>query len=315
MSDSKKQRKLIYRRAAWINDDFTIPLQVYVEKAHTVLDTIEKRTFQHGPMEMQGLRFKQIENTGIFLHVASYFPKAPTSIVPDPSPSHHADVNTSAPPKGNNYMEGDIMFLVSGNDLILCPCGVRENIAREYLRNVLKKVGFETESMSFGLEKVANCDKVKLLKSEGVKSISLGASLYDASIDYLERKTIKSKILSGVVDNLQALFQNDNDIDLRSLHDKENLTVRLEISFDQRKKGGAIGRRRIERTADKLVHDREDEGFTIETFSGKKVTAKEINLSQRVNLEPLGKSVMVNDAWAKIKDYFLELKQNGMLEQ
>ena len=309
---NEKQRTLFYRRASWIEG--TDNVQKHLKLAHDNLTTTDQRTFTHGEGEIQGMAISERDNS-LLLHVAYYVPHQNTSLVPFPSKSKSKDISQHPPPDEHNFMEGDVFFLVHGNHIVLCPSGASESTAVSYINHILRKAGKEKLISMFSIEPIADVDKVKLLHHEGVKKVFLESSLYEATEEYVERKTTKMKLMNSFAKELVALFAEDNDQSLQDIQEAENLTVRLEISFDARKKGGEIGRKRIEKTADKLIGDDEDQGFKIITGSGKTLTATQIRVSEKVQLQAHGKSVLRADVWANLSDYLSELKASGILEQ
>ena len=312
--DKRKTRTIFYRRVAWIDGKANISLETHLKKAHESLQTTHDRTFPHADGEIQGLIVDPL-NEGLFFHLALYTPHQPTSLVPFPSKAKSKATSPKPPPEQHNYMDGDIFFIVSGNHIVLCPSGARESVAISYISHSLRKAGKEKVISQFGIEPVAQVDKVKLIQQEGVKKVALNASLYEASVEYTERKTTKMNILNGVAEEIIALFAKDDNPELQSIGDMENLSVKLEISFDSRKKGGELGRKRLDKTASMLINDDEDQGFSIVTGSGKKLTADEIRISDKVKLSPHGNSVFRSDAKKALITYLADLKESGMLEQ
>jgi hypothetical protein len=309
----ERSRTLFYRRVAWINGA-SDSLEKHLSKAHDTLVSTHDRTFTHGDGEIQGLIVEK-RNKGLFVHLASYTPHQPTSLVPFPSRAKSEDTSPEPPPDKHNYLEGDIFFLVSGNHLVLCPSGARESVALSYINHTLRKTGMEKLILRFSIESVAKIDKVKLLQQEGVKKVSLNASLYEATMEYTERKTTKMTLLHGVAEEILALFAKDKNKELQEIGEMENLSVKLEISFDSRKKGGTLGQERLEKTARMLIADDEDQGFSIVTGNGKRLTADEIRISDKVMLAPHGTSVFRSSARDALEQYLSDLKESGMLEQ
>ncbi|MBT5269670.1 MAG: hypothetical protein HOL70_09530 [Candidatus Marinimicrobia bacterium] len=309
----EKSRTLFYRRVVWA-DGASDSLEKHLSKVHDTLITTYDRTFAHGDGEIQGLTVEKTNN-GLFVHVASYTPHQPTSLVPFPSKAKSKETSPEPPPNKHNYLEGDIFFLINSNHLVLCPSGARESIALSYINHVLRKSGMEKLLMRFSIEPVAKVDKVKLLQQEGVKKVSLNASLYEATMEYTARKTTKMNLLHGVAEEVIALFAKGDNKELKEIGEMENLSVKLEISFDSRKKGGDLGRKRLEKTADMLIADDEDQGFSIVTGNGKRLTADEIRISDRVKLSTHGNSVFRSSARNALEKYLSDLKASGMLEQ
>jgi hypothetical protein len=236
-------------------------------------------------------------------------------LVPFPSKAKSRDTSQESPPHDHNFLESDIFFVLSGNHLVLCPSGARESVALSYINYILRKVGEDKLTTRFSIESVANIDKVKLLQSEGVKKIALNASLYEATMDYTERTTTKMTLLNGIAEEFVALFAEDKNHKLREIGELENLSVKVEISFDARKRGGEIGRERLEATASKLLGEDESEGFTIVTSDGKKLTANEVRINQKVSLPTHGSSVSRHEAWSSLAGYLEDLKALGMFQQ
>jgi hypothetical protein len=309
----EKSRTLFYRRVVWLNGA-SGSLQKHLSKAHDTLVTTHDRTFPHRDGEIQGLTVEK-RNSGLFVHLAYYTPHQATSLVPSPSKAKSKDTSPEPPPNKHEYLEGDIFFLVAGNHLVLCPSGTRESVALSYIKHVLRKTGKEKLLTRFNIEPVAKIDKVKLLQQEGVKKVSLNASLYEATMEYAERKTTKMNLLHGVAEEVLALFAEDRNKELQKIGEMENLSVKLEISFDSRKKGGTLGRERLEKTASMLIADDEDKGFTIVTGNGKRLTADEIRISDKVKLAPHGNSVFRSNTCEALEQYLSDLKESGMLEQ
>lgn len=307
-----KSRTLFYRRVAWTNG-LTASLEKYITEAHEKLTTTHDRTFSHGDGEIQGLIVER-RKSGLFFHLAFYTPHQPTSLVPFPSHARSKDTSQQSPPDKHNYLEGDIFFILDQNHIVLCPSGARESIALSYINHVLRKTGNEKLLLHFSIEPVAEFDKVKLLQQEGVKSLSLNASLYEATVEYVGRKTTRMNLLHGVTEELLSLFAKDDNSALQEIGEMENLSVKLEISFDSRKKGGALGRERLERTAGMLIADDED-GFSIITGNGKRLTANEIRISDKVMLTSHGNSVFRVSACDALEKYLEDLKDSGMLMQ
>ena len=312
--EKMKVRTVFYRRVAWIDEQANDSLEEYLKRAHNSLQTTSDRTFPYSDGEIQGL-IVEPSKEGLFFHLALYTPHQPTSLVPFPSKAKSKEISPKSPPKKHNYMEGDIFFIISRNHIVLCPSGARESVAISYINYTLSKIGQEDLISQFSIEPVAKIDKVKLIQQEGVKKVALNASLYEATVEYAERKTTKMSILNGVAEEILALFGQDKNPELRNINDMENLSVKLEISFDSRKKGGELGRKRLDKTANMLIYDNEDQGFSIITGSGKRLTADEIRISDKVKLTPYGNSVFRVDVRRALSEYLADLKDSGMLEQ
>lgn len=322
MSDDRKQKTLSYRRAAWLTDDRPASLEECLVRAHAALPSTAARTFSYGRGQIQGAKFRHRPGVGFFLHVSQFVPDQHAAVVAKPSASTEGAVRTLPPPATDDYVDGDVMAMVSGDHLVFCPHHAHESVLGRYVERCLLACGYEDPRGMVSLQKIADGDKLDLLRQEGVSSIELNASMYDASVDYTERhaaeqdrRTIGKTLVGGFVRQFLALFEQDPDPELREIHERENLQVRLSISYDSRKRGGEIGRKRIEQAAGRVVDEAEDEGFIIVTGKGKKVTAREVRLSTRKEVRVYGNSIGVADAWEKLEEYFTELACGGWLER
>jgi len=207
-------------------------------------------------------------------------------------------------------MEGDAFLLIKNNDLIICSSGIREGSVVNYLTDVLKHIGVDE---IFDLQQIANVDKVELIRQEGVRKIQLGVSVFRATQDYAQRQTKKTTLMGKLAEeflNIYAKVNMDSPADLKKY---DNLHVKLEISFDARKKGGEVASSSLT-SAGRNLFDSEDSGFTIETKSGNKLTSEDIKVSKKVELQEHGKSVLCDSVWTELESYFDELDNSGVLE-
>lgn len=309
-----KNRTLFYRRVIW-RDKTTKKLEDILIKAHEILTTTKQRTFPYHDAEIQGMKIKHDQDNCFRCHVATYIPGQPTSLVPSPSTEKENNTRTQEPPSNEDFMEGDVFFLLAGDHIVICPSGVRESIAIAYISNVIQNAFPEGSIAFYSIEAIADINKVNLIRQEGVKKIILNSSLYEASYDYMERKTVKQTLLSTAAMEILALFSKDKDKNLMDIDKKENLSVRLEISYDSRKKGGNIGKKRIDRVANKIIHDDDTAGTSIITGTGKRVTPDEVRISEKVQIKVRGNSISRADAWAKLDQYLYDLTSSGLLEK
>ena len=291
MADDKRKKKtLSYRRAVYFGTEPGMKtLEQYLAIAHSKLTTIKQRTIkiQSYPV-IECRNYKPSDGLGIFMHLASYNPGEQASIVRHVGDDIESDVETTAPPKDTEFMDGDMMVLVADNHVLICATNVHEKTAERYMRHLIKKEAIDKACAEFTLEKVGDINKLKLIKSHGVKSVTLDASIFDASLDYMERKTISSKLGGSLMQEIKALVLKDWGAD--DVERAENLTARIVLSFDSRKKQAVLGRETLESMATKII-DEDDDGFMIETLTGEKIRQNQIAVRKSVLLPKHGKSV------------------------
>lgn len=311
---STKERTIYYRRVNWLGRK-NKRLGKYLMDAHVNLASTKKRTFHHGDGEIQGINWSSSPvSNGILFHIAEYVPHQSTSLVPFPSSQRKDKTTAYPPPDKNNFLVGDIFCLLSGNHLLLCPSGAREAVADSYVRYMLRANGNEGLLPEFEISAIANINQISYIKQHGIKSIELDASLYEATMDYTQRKTIRETIMKDISDNFLSLFANDPNAELRGITDKENLQVKLIISFDKRKSGD-IGQERLIKASTDIVASGEVDGFKIVTGDNQKFSPDSIRICDKFKIQQYGASVDRDSAWKMLEEYYTQLQERGVLQQ
>ncbi|MDO3378113.1 hypothetical protein [Geoalkalibacter halelectricus] len=310
MSDEKK-KTLSYRKA-----EYFVPvsntLEHYLAEAHTKLPEIaQRRVVLPGHPVLECRRHQIQDALGVLLHIAAYTPGEHASVVPVASGTDPAEITTIPPPDQCEFMDGDIMALVSGNHVLLCSSNLHEKKAERYMNDIIDSAKIDTNASKFSLCKRADIDKVRLIQSQGVRSINLNATLFDATLDHIERTTVRKRIGGKLMDEIKALVFEDQDVE--QLEQAENLSAQIILKYDSRRKGCVLGRQSIESLANQMLEDG-DEGFTIETLGGETIKGSDITLRKTVSLAKHGKSVFCSDAWRALEQYYYELKDAGLLE-
>lgn len=311
----ERNKTLSYRRAEFLSKKEGMKtLEKYLNDAHSKLKTIAERKIEGpGHPTLECRKHQKKDKLGTLLHIAAYTPGEQASVVPHEAVDVTGDIKTTAPPKESDFMDGDIMALVVGNHVLLCATNLHEKKIQRYMMEIMEKAGIDKEGTIFGLTRVADINRIKLIEAQGVRSVNIEASLYDASIDHLERTTVTQKLGGGFMDHLKAFFSEDKT--LVDLDEAENLSAHITLNFDSRRKGKTLGRERLESVAKQLLGEDDDEGFSIQTLTGEKIKGSSITLRKPVTLPKLGKSVYRTDAWKALEEYYYELKDNGLLEQ
>ena len=305
-----KERSLIYRRAEWFGN---IPPQASFEwclreALHKLPYIVDNRITREDGVTAE-VRHYDVQQNGVYLHVAAYTPHEDMSVVPMADRVPQADLNATPAPEGTEFMDGDLMLKVTGNNVVLCPSGLREGFVGQYFRLLFQQAQMENWTEDFDLLKIANVDKVEQIEREGVKAIRLDVGLYEEGVEEI-RRTMRRSLNDELRDWLLSMFMDDPD--LQQLRQEENLNARLLITWDGRRGGGQIGLRRLAEMSTQLVGE-EEEGYTVETRSGATIRAQELNLRKKVVLQAFGKTVNHQNAWREIKRYFDELEENGAL--
>lgn len=309
-----KKKTLSYRLA-----EFAAPvdrtLEQYIDQAHSIFTNVSQRRvqFQTKPT-LECRQHRQATNIGILLHIAAYTPGVEASVVPRVRETDIGVIQTAPPPENCEFMDGDLMVLISGNNVLLCATSLHEMSATRYLSGIIQQAGLGEEAAAFGLTRKANVDKVRLIQRQGVASINLNVSLYDATMMHLERTiertTVREKLTDAISREVYALIRRDQNPE--EIAAAENVTAHLTLTYDRRNKL-EVGRREVESLAGKLLED-EDVGYSIKTKHGERISENDISLRKSVSLPIHGQSVYCADAWRELQIYFNELRRDGLLE-
>lgn len=328
-TQKKKPRKLQYRRAVWNSDGDkqgnTNSLEMYLKDTLAKSSNAGDLTFPWGSINITCADSKS-DNDGVYLQIARYSPGGNTCTIDKDLLQTRRQIFAEPAPEGKDYMEGDIFVLVKDNHVLLCSSGARENIAKKFFSFILEKQDRIWSAHTLDLQVVANIDKLKLIQKEGVKELILNASIYDASKQYIAQNDNKlSGLIPNFIHNLERIFAKDKS--LKDIQEQENLNVSISIKFDgkearsQKKKNadfGTVGLKRLQSASEMILNESDefrDDDFEIVTKNDKRISPKELQVSEEFNIEILGNSITKDGAWGALKTYYDKLKGNGILEQ
>lgn len=320
-----RQRKLYYRRAEWSEMDHSQhTLEDILKDAHEQNENVSSRIFPGlSGSEVKGASYIYDEK-GIFIQIASYTPGQETSTIENSREAPESNVTPQEAPDGKDFLDGEVFALVKDNHVIFCPSGARESTADYYFKEMINKSDHVDITHTLELDKIAKASKVSMLEKEGVKGIELDCSLYEASLMHIkEKEKDVSGIMSKIAGELKSIF--DNDPTLKEIEEKENLNIKLSVTYDGREAlrnykdtdFGVRGKERLKKTSSKLLRDidEDNDGFTIITGRGNKITASEIRIAETKKIKTLGKSICKVDARVQMHAYYEELKNTGVLQQ
>ena len=311
MSSKKVTKTINYFRVNF-KEECSRALAHYLRQAHDKLPEVAQRTFLLGAQELKGCHYDHPTENEFYVHVTLTTPGESATIVPDAHGASHADLEQMAAPAQANFMDGDLWFYLNGNHLLFCSTKLPISRAKDFIYEILDRGEQPETAKKFTFTQVANVDKIQMLQN-GIRSITLGAGLFPATVHYEQRQTVRKRLLDRISDEIRALFQGEPE--LENCTDAENITAELVLKFDRREKGDRKGQLRLQDIAKRVVEDEESDGFKIKTYNNDTLTAQEIVLRKTVKLEKNGKTVFHQDVWRCMNDYFNELRDKGLLEQ
>jgi hypothetical protein len=305
----RKQKTLSYRRTIWLTPS-SETLESRLIAARRQRGTVARRTFnKDNGQVIKGVVCQLPQYGGVILHVTAETPGDNASILE--SPAENAEsiaVGTAPPPSNAEFMDGDIFAYVRHDHVFVCSSSLRDTTLSWFLRKMFEAARLSAETTQFDLKKVADLDRLRVLNEEGVKEISLGTTLYEATIGYERRQHQLTGVLSAAGRHISALFGSDR----RPTPD--NLKISIVLKADGRmREGEVLGYRRIGRLAAELVDS--DDDYTITTRSGRKITPESIVVKKIVELPVHGKSVTRSSAVQALAAFYNELSTSGILDQ
>jgi len=247
---------------------------------------------------------RRIRGGPTLIHLVAYTPDDQISVVPRAGDEDAADLALIDPPEGAEFLDGELMLLVRDNDVAICRSGLGERGFLAYVFHLAERSGIPRGDALFQLMKRADINKLEMIQREGIKRLSMNSLAHSASVERARRETVKEKILGNLLDEVKAIIGVDEMIP----QDAENLKVEVLLSFDKRR-GTDIDQRQIAHLAERVLAEDEDEGFMIETLSGRKIRAEDIVLSKSVQIVAFGKSIHHDDAWGELRQFYGELRQ------
>jgi hypothetical protein len=167
-----KKRTLVYRKAEWLvpyNKDGTRQtLEDVVRFIHQVRSTQDMRKVDYGDGIAEG-RHCEPKTAGFYLHIAKHTPGEHATVARHMPGVRAADLEVIAPPNGCEFVDGDLMVRISGDDVITCQSRLHDAALGIYIRGMAELAGMQPEAANFQLVKKANliklgCCKKKVLR-------------------------------------------------------------------------------------------------------------------------------------------------------
>ncbi|WP_010603996.1 hypothetical protein [Pseudoalteromonas maricaloris] len=322
-----RSKKLYYRRASW-QAKIKTSLENMIIEAHEQFPSSGERTFAKigGEVQCSSSQVKE-GHKGIYLHITSYKPGEEASVLDNDKTKPECATDIQAAPEGKEFLDGDLFAYIRGNHVLYCASSLRETGLQYYLRKILTKSGVPEVGHTLTLSSIADSNKLKVIRNEGVKAIDLNMSLYEASLLRLEHTDKKSHgLMTKVYEEISRVFAEDPES--TEMTEMENVDVQVSLRFDgqnahrKRKTAdfGASGKKHLKLAAENIVseYDPENEvglGFEIITYGDTKISPHEIQISSSDKINKHGKSVTKTDAWQKLRTYYNDLKEKGILNQ
>ena len=122
-----KNRTLSYRRANWFIDP-GVYLRTIVADVLGRFADVSSTSIVRPDGTVWDIRHRRVGRDEIYLHVASHNPGEEASTVTRDA-KEEGDLHRAPAPPGQDYLDGDAMMLINGDDVIVCVSDVSENLS------------------------------------------------------------------------------------------------------------------------------------------------------------------------------------------
>lgn len=275
-----------------------------LREVHSAFGTIRERRATFDGHVVEGRNLLEERDGMTLLHLVAYTPDDQISVVPRAGEEQAADLALIDAPEDTEFLDGEIMLLVKDNDVAICRSGLGEGALYSYVLQLADRHGLDSTDVAFQLMKRADVDKLAMIQREGVKRLSMNSLAHEASVARARRETVREAVLGNLLDEIKAIL----GVDERIPQDAENLKVEVLLTFDKRR-GTEIDQRQLSFLAQQMLEEDEDEGFMIETLSGRKFRANDIVLSEPVRITSFGKSIHHMEAWGALREFYRKLSE------
>lgn len=314
MSDATKSKTLHYLRS--VHDaqprNIEASIRVMLRRRRSCKDT----ELDPGDDSIVRVQHRQSSTARkpVYLHLVRYVPGEQAAMI-DPDPVEAEDVGDAlSPPRGMEFMAGECFLLVKDADVLFCASGISQAAARDYLTKCFTDCGIEKELCQFELRPAADLDRLAIIRERGVSSIQLGSVAYEASRKLLpEKQSMSRRMLKSVSDQVSALVARDDTVlEQRVL---EDLIVNVELKLQGNSFADIEAQRSIDEMAIAMLSDDHDnQGFTIVTRDGNRLSELSVRLHKRVKVKSSNNAVDHQSVWNALGDYHGELSEGKLLE-
>lgn len=227
---AKRKKNFEYRRACFQEDD--LKLEDLVRDAWEILDTQIKRTITFSDDRSTcGLNSHDISNGGVMIHCGRYTDKQGVGTI-STKPMQAVNIGELPPNADENFLSNDFMALIRGNHVICMDCGRDAGSLRNYLQELFEKAELPDAEQKFKLVRIANLDKLAMIKATGVKKIELKVGIAKASAGELEDCGDGKRWSDRIWKPLRDVFDNlaNQDEKLNELWNSDHGTLDVSIN-------------------------------------------------------------------------------------
>lgn len=309
---ARQTKTLEYRRARFLDDGQNLEGLVRQAWGQFVTQAERTITFSDGRASC-GLRARDCEDKGFAIHCGRYTDGQGVGTIPT-VPAPEVEVGERAPAPGENFLNSDLMALISGNHVICMNCGRNAGSLRIYLQQLFRKAEMPEPSRQFELVRIGSSDKLAIIEAVGVKSVDLEVDISEAAafevVEGLGRGGIWQAFKQNFGGALAAVTARDESVEQIRKAERGTMKVSINVpkgDLDAAKHG-------LDDFAEEVVEDEDSGTFVIHLRDGATIRPDEVSVRKQVKLETAANSVSVFQAWDAMVAYMGELNENGQLE-
>ncbi len=301
----KLQITLHYRRAVWLEEDVTRTLEQLLRDALKDRQDVGSRRYERGDGQVIECAHAPDAGHSMQLHIVAYHRDRPATVVELDDAAPETELRPLAPPDASAFMEGNLAAVVTGNHVFYCGRPIREGALAAFCYWLFRNTWPDENYDRFALQKVADVQKIGLIRRQGVRYIRFHGCMKPESMERILNE--KRGLLDRLAPIAQAIVGEAPEV-----HNEEMADVVLEIDIKKRRMGP-----HIERTVSRLAEDIvevEDLEYVIETRQGERITNRDIVLREGARLRMIGSSFDYEDAFEKLQHFRAGLMDRGLLE-
>jgi hypothetical protein len=280
----------------------------------THLPTVPERTlvFPDGRVIQPRHQRPRTQNGGTLLHLVTYVEDEHATTVPHATSADvEKDLGSALPPANEEYMDGEAFILISGMHVIICSSDLSDLKLCRYFDELIVKAGLSDLPCGLSFARVADLDVVKMIAQFGVRSVTLNASLYEATRQRIQRTDgLRSKVSAflGGVKSLVSMDTTEADADKNA-----DLLAKITISIPGHNKS-TIAQAGLDELARNVIEDDDADDVLLKFGNGATRTVSRVCLRKLYRIQSLHKGLNYGDAFSKIDAYFSELKTERLLD-
>lgn len=285
-------------RAFRTGEDSRLSIVEALRSIHQQFQQRAERRARHKEKVIECRSFRDYDNI-LTMYLVGFVPDDSVGIVPH----NQDDLDLLDPPQGADFLDGELMALISDEVVIVLRLGLFETALNSYIEHLGPRAGLNAQDASFIFMNRTDVDKLRLIEEDGVAEIRFDGAANQHAVDRVAEGRMGgqvARILSGAWREIKAIAHIDDD----EAVDAEDLKVEVFLKFDKRS-GTEVDQRLITEVAESVAA--EDGGFRIRTKSGKTITAEDVLLNKVVSLRAFGKSVAFEEVRTAMLEYHEEL--------